>query len=64
MHQYEANNNVFRCCLKVSLGATHSFVMSSGSEFHANGPDTEKKQMNWTGSVYTSKRRDGFPAHL
>jgi len=41
MWQYEANVNVFKCCLNVSLPTSESHKYS-GKEFHTYWPTTEK----------------------
>lgn len=41
VHQYQANRNVFKCCLNVSLVAARSRGLP-GKEFHTDRPDTEK----------------------
>ena len=41
MRQYEANINVFKCCLNLSLPTPES-RKQSGKEFHTDGPTTAK----------------------
>jgi len=56
MHQYVANKNVFSKCVKLSLPKARS-LRTSGKEFHALRPATEKAHWPYMLNQYRGMTR-------